>query len=1193
MNDKPDNHNQNVDTDSHNQSLHGNITPSKTRRFKPFKDGHFWKSPGIIVFIVLFAAIGSYLIFKSFAVSNTPIRIIAGYSGSNVVDGKGNTWTKDTGYFTGGKTYSYSGDIANTTDDALFRNSRSGANGSTFSYNFNNLANGTYTVKLYLAELWNDQYGTDCVAGRRTFSVTGNSTPILTNFEIFTAAGGCRTAYITGGTNVTVSNGTLNLNFTRGNSGSDPNPTVNAIEIIPVTTTDAPPTVSLSANPATVTQGSSVALTANASDDKGVSKVDFYDGSTLIGTDTSSPYTYSWATSGSVTTGSHSLTAKATDTANQTTTSSAITVTVNAASTPPPPSSATRIISGYAGASYKDTAGNTWVADNYSTSGKSYADPNTISNTSDPTLFKQSRSGSSGNTFDYNIPMTNGSYTLKLYFAEIWTPNCAVNKRTFDVTSNGTTLLTNFDIYAKAGCETADTESFPVAITNGILNLHFTAGTTGAADPNPTVNAIEVISSASGPDTEKPSIPAGLSAVVQSSSVIKLTWNASTDNVGVAKYEVYRNGSNTPLAYPTTSSFTDQSLSASTPYTYKVDACDAAGNCSDKSTQASATTQAPPDATSPSAPSNVTASGASSSSIQLTWGASTDSGTGLAGYNVYRNGSKVASNLTGTSYTDTGLTANTTYSYIVEACDKASPPNCAQSTASGTTQIAVDTTPPTAPGNFKAIANSSTQVSLSWNASTDPESPSGITYTVTRNGTPIATKISNLSLTDNGVVSNTNYQYAVVATNTANLPSTPSTASVTTPQAPDTIKPSVPTNLNGSAISISQINLTWSASTDTGGSGLAGYRIYRCSYTSPATSCTLPTTPTYSVGSSSTSFGDTIGINSSTTYTYAVSAYDGAGNASVQSATKNITTPSTPPPPPSDCTSFVNPGSLSAVASAFNGLGSGGILCLNGGTYAGGNVTLSKSGTAGAPLTIKSTPGSTAILDGASVGLSSSGSIVNITGAYVTYSDLEMRNSSGRGITTTGASDIVQNSKFHDMQFNGLIAGTGSNNALIQNNEVYNTVMSNLNDAKGTSGWAEAFNTFQSTNTTFRNNYIHNNWGEGIDFLASSGGLADGNRVEANYSVQIYDDGTGSVTITNNKLGDAIPGANRNTNGVLLGDEGNTGNVKNIVINNNLFYGAKNSGIGFWGIVTRSAYTASGNQRCTNADYTSCTAYNP
>jgi hypothetical protein len=89
------------------------------------------------------------------------------------------------------------------------------------------------------------------------------------------------------------------------------------------------------------------------------------------------------------------------------------------------------------------------------------------------------------------------------------------------------------------------------------------------------------------------------------------------------------------------------------------------------------------DTQAPTAPANLTASAVSSSQINVSWTAATDN-VGVSGYNIYRGGSKIAST-SSTSYSDTGLTASTTYSYTVKAYDAAGNVSGASNTASATT----------------------------------------------------------------------------------------------------------------------------------------------------------------------------------------------------------------------------------------------------------------------------------------------------------------------------------------------------------------------------------------------------------------------------------------------------------------------------------------------------------------------------
>jgi fibronectin type 3 domain-containing protein len=104
-------------------------------------------------------------------------------------------------------------------------------------------------------------------------------------------------------------------------------------------------------------------------------------------------------------------------------------------------------------------------------------------------------------------------------------------------------------------------------------------------------------------DNVDPSTPTVLTAIVISSSQINLSWGASTDNVGVTGYRIYRNGS--AVTTTTETFYSNTGLTKSTKYTYTVTAFDAAGNESGHSQQATATTSAEPSGSPPSAPSNL------------------------------------------------------------------------------------------------------------------------------------------------------------------------------------------------------------------------------------------------------------------------------------------------------------------------------------------------------------------------------------------------------------------------------------------------------------------------------------------------------------------------------------------------------------------------------------------------------------
>jgi chitodextrinase len=157
-----------------------------------------------------------------------------------------------------------------------------------------------------------------------------------------------------------------------------------------------------------------------------------------------------------------------------------------------------------------------------------------------------------------------------------------------------------------------------------------------------------------------------------------LTWQASTDNIGVTGYTINRDGTPVATVNGTTTSYTDSGLIPGTAHTYTVTASDGAGNVSPASNTASATTQA--DTVPPSAPGTPVATTVSSSQVGLSWTASTDN-VGVTGYRVVRNGSVIAT-VAGTTYSDTTVSASTGYTYQVVAVDAAG-----NSTSSGTLSV--------------------------------------------------------------------------------------------------------------------------------------------------------------------------------------------------------------------------------------------------------------------------------------------------------------------------------------------------------------------------------------------------------------------------------------------------------------------------------------------------------------------------
>ena len=275
---------------------------------------------------------------------------------------------------------------------------------------------------------------------------------------------------------------------------------------------------------------------------------------------------------------------------------------------------------------------------------------------------------------------------------------------------------------------------------------------------------------------QPPTAPTNLTATAVSQSQINLSWTASTANVGITGYLVYREnpGSTTYVEVGTTSgsttTYSDTGLAASSTYSYEVEATDSAGN-SPFSNVATATTQSPTQP--PTAPTNLTATAVSASQINLSWTASTATG-GVTSYLVYREnpGSTTfvqvgTTSGTTTTYSDTGLAAGSTYSYEVEATDSAgnSP---FSNVATATTQAAQ---PPTAPTNLTATAVSSSQINLGWTASTANVGITG--YLVYRENpgsstfVQVGTTSGITTYSDTGLAASSTYSYEVQATDSA------------------------------------------------------------------------------------------------------------------------------------------------------------------------------------------------------------------------------------------------------------------------------------------------------------------------------------------------------------------------------------------------------------------------------------------
>lgn len=210
-----------------------------------------------------------------------------------------------------------------------------------------------------------------------------------------------------------------------------------------------------------------------------------------------------------------------------------------------------------------------------------------------------------------------------------------------------------------------------IATTTGVSYIDTTAPTAGATywvraiDDTGNRSATSAPVTVLGPDTTPPT--ASITSPADGSSLygpVTVTATAADDR-GVASVDLLVDGAVVATSTTAPYSFT-WSATAVGSHTLQVLAHDAAGNTGSSTTIA---VQVPPDTTAPSAPGDITSGGVTTTGASLSWTAATDD-RALAGYQVLRDG-VVVGNVTGLSYTDTGLSPGTTYSYSVQAVDAA------------------------------------------------------------------------------------------------------------------------------------------------------------------------------------------------------------------------------------------------------------------------------------------------------------------------------------------------------------------------------------------------------------------------------------------------------------------------------------------------------------------------------------------
>jgi titin len=377
-----------------------------------------------------------------------------------------------------------------------------------------------------------------------------------------------------------------------------------------------------------------------------------------------------------------------------------------------------------------------------------------------------------------------------------------------------------------------------------------------------------------------PTAPAALKAVANSATQVTLTWTdtaAGIENGFVVQRSLDgTNFANVGATGAGVTSFVDKTAAPLTSYTYRVYATGSVGN-SLYSTAAMVTTPA-----NLLAPTALTATAISSTQVNLAW---TDTDAGVeTGFMIQRSSAGGAYAQVGTAargvttFSNTALTAGTTYSYRVEAEDSTGGVSPVSNIATATTPVVIS-----APSALTATAVSATQVNLAWHDNAAgvetgfliQRSTAGGAFAQIGTTAKGATAFSNTALT-----TGTAYTYRVEATAAGGSSAWSPVATVTTPLAA-----AAPSALTAAAVSSTQVNLAWH---DNAAGVETGFIIQRS--TAGGAFAQIGTT-----GKGIVAFSDTT-VLAGTSYMYRVAA-NSAGGASAWSTAAAVATAALPAAP--------------------------------------------------------------------------------------------------------------------------------------------------------------------------------------------------------------------------------------------------------------------------------------------------------
>ena len=424
-----------------------------------------------------------------------------------------------------------------------------------------------------------------------------------------------------------------------------------------------------------------------------------------------------------------------------------------------------------------------------------------------------------------------------------------------------------------------------------------------------------------------PDRPTNLQAIAVSPTRVELFWNTPENNGGspITGYKIeVRTGSGDFVTLNantgnTGTTYSHTGLTTGTSYIYRVFAINAQG-ISIASAEAIATPTSsshPLENIVPNTPTSLTASDISSTSIKLTWvQPATNNGPPVTGYKIeFKKDSGSYTTLventgsTITTYTHTGLTTNSKYTYKISAKNSVgfSPTsNEASATPKSTSSPPTENIVPNSPRSLTAEPAGPTQIFLSWKEPTPNNGPAITGYKIesktTSSDYTVLTTIGNTtSYTHTGLISGTQYSYRVYAINSAG---TSVVSNVATAKPSHTI---VPTNLIADDISSTSILLTWTAPSQTFGGNIVGYIISKRFAADVYDQIGETNGP-------QTSFTVT-GLKTGETYTFVVKARYNIGTSSDNSSPASAT-PTSSSTPPSKFTVPNSPTGLTATATS-------------------------------------------------------------------------------------------------------------------------------------------------------------------------------------------------------------------------------------------------------------------------------------